>query len=82
MNLKEQSDCAENGACGTKVDEPLTILQFCGVKWVAPKVDPRELAYLRFKLGKTERELARYFGCSKTAIHKQVSKLKNEQYPN
>ncbi len=39
----------------------------------------RELALLRFIQGKTERELALYFGRSKTAIHELLARiLKND----
>lgn len=48
-----------NGARGSKVDEPLTIPKKYGIEWVAPRVNLRELALLRFIQGKTERELAR-----------------------
>jgi transposase len=61
------------------VDEPLTILRNYGVEWVAPKVNLRELALLRFIQGKSERELAQYFGRSKTAIHELLARmLKND----
>jgi DNA-binding CsgD family transcriptional regulator len=57
------------------VDEPLTILRNYQVEWVAPRVDLRELALLRFIQGKTERELAQYFGRSKTAIHELLGRM-------
>ncbi len=68
-----------NGARGSKLDEPLTITRFYQVEWVAPRVNLRELALLRFIQGKTERELAQYFGRSKTAIHELLARmLKND----
>ncbi len=72
------SQSLRDGARGAKVDEPLSFLTFYGVKWVAPKVDLRELAFLRFKEGKTERELAQYFGCSKTSIHNLLVGLRRK----
>lgn len=65
----------KNGARGTKLDEPLTVTRFYQVEWVAPKVNLRELALLRFIQGKTERELAQYFGRSKTAIHELLIRM-------
>jgi DNA-binding transcriptional regulator LsrR (DeoR family) len=38
-------------------------------------VNLRELALLRFTQGKTERELAQYFGRSKTAIHELLERM-------
>lgn len=68
-----------NGARGSKLDEPLTITRFYQVEWVAPRVNLRELALLRFIQGKTERDLAKYFGRSKTAIHELLARmLKND----
>ena len=64
-----------NGARGSKVDEPLAFLRNYQVEWVAPKVNLRELALLRFIQGKTERELAQYFGRSKTAIHELLVRM-------
>ena len=70
---------AENGARGSKVDEPLAFQRNYQVEWVAPRVNLRELALLRFIQGKTERELAQYFGRSKTAIHELLARmLKND----
>lgn len=61
------------------MDEPLTVTKIYQVEWVAPKVNLRELALLRFIQGKTERELAQYFSRSKTAIHELLAKmLRNE----
>jgi predicted HTH transcriptional regulator len=68
-----------NGARGSKVDEPLAFLRYYKVEWVAPRVNLRELALLRFIQGNTERELAQYFGRSKTAIHELLARmLKND----
>lgn len=68
-----------NGARGSKVDEPLAFQRNYQVEWVAPRVNLRELALLRFIQGKTERELAQYFGRSKTAIHELLARmLKND----
>ncbi len=67
-----------NGARGSKLDEPLAFQKIYQVEWVAPRVNLRELALLRFIHGKTERELALYFGRSKTAIHELLAwMLKN-----
>ena len=67
------------GARGSKLDEPLTFQRNYQVEWVAPRVNLRELALLRFIQGKTERELAQYFGRSKTAIHELLARmLKND----
>lgn len=69
----------ENGARRSIVDEPLIYLKTYQIEWVAPKVNLRELALLRFIQGKTERELAQYFGRSKTAIHELLARmLKND----
>jgi transposase len=57
------------------VDEPLVYQQIYQVEWVAPRVNLRELALLRFIQGKTERELAQYFGRSKTAIHELLARM-------
>jgi DNA-directed RNA polymerase specialized sigma24 family protein len=38
-------------------------------------VNLRELALLRFIKGKTEQELAQYFGRSKTAIHELLARM-------
>jgi DNA-binding MarR family transcriptional regulator len=65
----------KNGARRSIVDEPLTILRNYGVEWVAPKVNLRELALLRFIQGKTEPELAGHFGRSKTAIHELLARM-------
>lgn len=68
-----------NGARGSKLDEPLAFQRNYQVEWVAPRVNLRELALLRFIQGKTERELAQYFGRSKTAIHELLARmLKND----
>ena len=40
-----------------------------------PRVNQRELALLRFTQGKTERDLAKHFGRSKTAIHELLDKM-------
>ncbi len=69
----------KNGARGSKVDEPLAFLRNYQVEWVTQRVNLRELALLRFIQGKTERELAQYFGRSKTAIHELLARmLKND----
>jgi predicted HTH transcriptional regulator len=65
----------ENGARGSKLDEPLVFQRNYQVEWVAPRVNLRELALLRFIQGKTERELAQYFGRSKTAIHELLARM-------
>jgi hypothetical protein len=68
-----------NGARRSIVDEPLVYQRIYQVEWVAPRVNLRELALLRFIQGKTERELAQYFGRSKTAIHELLARmLKND----
>jgi hypothetical protein len=69
-----------NGARRSIVDEPLVYQRIYQVEWVAPKVNLREMALLRFIQGKTERELAQYFGRSKkTAIHELLGRmLKND----
>ena len=68
-----------NGARRSIVDEPLVYQRNYQVEWVAPKVNLRELALLRFIQGRTERELAQYFGRSKSAIHELlVRMLKND----
>ncbi len=74
----------KNGARRSKVDEPLAFQKNYQVEWVAPKVNLRELAFLRFIQGETERELAQNFGRSKTAIHELlVRMLKNDfKYAN
>lgn len=64
-----------NGARGSKLDEPLTVTRFYQVKWSAPRVNLRELALLRFIHAKTERELAKHFGRSKTAIHGLLERM-------
>jgi DNA-binding CsgD family transcriptional regulator len=64
-----------NGARRTIVDEPLACQRIYQVEWVAPRVNLRELALLRFIQGKTERELAQYFGRSKTAIHELLVRM-------
>jgi hypothetical protein len=64
-----------NGARGSKLDEPLLYQRNYQVEWVAPRVNLRELALLRFIQGKTERELAQYFGRSKTAIHELLVRM-------
>lgn len=67
------------GARRNNVDEPLVFLRIYQVEWVAPRVNLKELALLRFIQGKTERELAQYFGRSKTAIHEFLSRaVKND----
>ncbi len=43
--------------------------------WVAPRVNLRELALLRFIEGKTERKLALHFNRSKTAIHELLTRM-------
>lgn len=43
-----------NGARGSVVDEPLALHRNYQVEWVAPKVNLRDLALLRFSQGKTE----------------------------
>lgn len=69
----------ESGARRSIVDEPLVYQRIYQVEWVAPKVNLRELALFRFIQGKTERELAQYFGRSKTAIHELLGRmLKND----
>ena len=61
------------------MDEPLVYLRNYLVEWVAPRVNLRELALLRFIQGKTERELAQYLGRSKTVIHELLARmLKND----
>jgi hypothetical protein len=61
------------------VDEPLIHQRIYQVEWVAPRVNLKELALLRFIQGKTERELAQYFDRSKTAIHELLARmLKND----
>ena len=55
------------------MDEPLTMTKIYQAEWVAPRVNLRELALLRFIEGKTERELAQYFGRSKTAINELLA---------
>ena len=61
------------------VDEPLVYQRNYQVEWVAPRVNLRKLALLRFIQGKTERELVQYFGRSKTAIHELLARmLKND----
>lgn len=68
-----------NGARRSNVDEPLVYQRIYQVEWVAPRVNLRGLALLRFIQGKTERELAQYFGRSKTAIHELLARmLKND----
>jgi len=57
------------------VDEPLTIARIHKVEWSAPRVNHRELALLRFIHGKTERELAKHFGRSKTCIHQSIDRM-------
>jgi hypothetical protein len=63
------------GARRSKLDEPLVYLRIYQVEWVAPRVNLRELALLRFIEGKTERDLAKYFGRSKSAIHELLSRM-------
>jgi len=65
----------KNGARRSKVDEPLISLRIYQVEWVAPRVNLRELALLRFIEGKTERELAKYLGRSKSAIHELLGRM-------
>lgn len=62
------------------MDEPLAFQRNYQVKWVAPRVNLRELALLRFIQGKTERELAQYFGRSKTAIHELLVRMLNNDF--
>lgn len=70
-----------NGARGSKLDEPLAFLRNYQVEWVAPRVNLRELALLRYIQVKTERESAQYFGRSKTAIHELLERmLKNRNF--
>ncbi len=64
-----------NGARGSKVDEPLAFQRNYQVEWVAPRVNLRELALLRFIEGKKERELAAIFGRSKTGIHGLLDRM-------
>jgi hypothetical protein len=64
-----------SGVRGSKLDEPLTDKKSYAIEWVAPRVDLRELALLRFIQGKTERELAQYFEGSKTAIHELLARM-------
>lgn len=71
-----------NGARGSKLDEPLTFQRNYGIEWVAPRVNLRELALLRFIQGKTERELAQYFGRSKTAIHELLERMLKNDFKN
>ena len=71
-----------NGARGSKVDEPLAFQRNYQVEWVAPRVNLRELALLRFIQGKTERELAQYFGRSKTAIHELLARMLKNDFRN
>ena len=75
FNFKTEYYRLENGARGSKLDEPLTFQRNYQVKWVAPRVDLRELALLRFIEGKTERDLTKYFGRSKSAIHELLSRM-------
>ena len=57
------------------------LLKFYLIEWVAPKVNLRELALLRYIQVKTERESAQYFGRSKTAIHELLERmLKNRNF--
>jgi hypothetical protein len=65
----------KSGARRSKLDEPLVYLRIYQVEWVAPKVNLRELALLRFTQGKTERELAQHFSRSKTAIHELLERM-------
>lgn len=77
-NLKK-FEVKMNGARRTNVDEPLVYQKIYQVEWVAPRVNLRELALLRFIQGKTERELAQYLGRSKTAIYELLVRMvKNE----
>ena len=62
------------------MDEPLAFLRNYKVEWVTPRVNLRELALLRFIQGKTERELAQYFGRSKTAIHELLVRMLNNGF--
>lgn len=62
------------------MDEPLTIIRFYRVEWVAPRVNLRELALLRFIQGKTERDLALRFGRSKTAIHELLIRMMSNDF--
>jgi phage regulator Rha-like protein len=43
-------------------------------------VNQRELALLRFIHGKTERELAKHFGRSKTHIHQSIERIVKDDF--
>ena len=47
-----------NGSRDTKLDEPITVTRFYQVEWVAPKVNLRELALLRFIQGQNRTRIA------------------------
>jgi transposase len=50
------------------------------VEWCAPRVNHRELALLRFIHGKSERELAKHFGRSKTCIHQSIDRMVKDDF--
>lgn len=62
------------------MDEPLTITRIHKVEWCAPRVNHRELALLRFIHGKSERELAKHFGRSKTCIHQSIDRMVKDDF--
>jgi hypothetical protein len=72
----------KNGARRSIVDEPLTLTKSYQVEWCVPKVNLRELALLRFMHGKSEQELAKFFGRSKTAIHGLLERMIKNDFMN
>ena len=64
-----------NGGPRSRVDEPLNLAKSYQIEWCAPRVNLRELALLRFIQGKTERDLAKHFGRSKTTIHQMLESM-------
>jgi predicted HTH transcriptional regulator len=50
------------------------------LEWSALRVNQRELALFRFIHHKTERELAKHFGRSKTYIHQSIERMVKDDF--
>lgn len=56
--------------------EPLTVEDEYAAVWKRVRLDTNELARLRFSEGWTEQKLVEHFGYSRTAIKRELKKLK------
>jgi hypothetical protein len=56
--------------------EPLIVVQEHPAQWTRPKIDPKELANLRFNKGWSLNKLARHFGRAKPTICAHLNRLR------